>query len=364
MYLISFKGDAKYVVSAESGNVLIWCVQEAKVLHSDAQRDVQQIILTDRDKRVIVFSKLNSETAKCVCRAMPTGEVSYEFEFQFAGSYKNAVITSDGAHLVVPCVDRKRTVPCDMLQVYHGRTGSAQYEIQHAYPDYKDFTHLVAMQKDAHLIALIDEEKGNIIDLKKKSFVRSVKKWNGICTQNGRYGLYAPKGGGMELLELKSGKKVHTLIPRVAEGVFDVVTMFTKTDQYVIYYHTGHQTIRVFRATDGKEIAHYKVHADIRAIASTGGGTSLVLGAVDGSVVVLVIADPKNRANVEFLHMLPSRQENQHSSADDGAAQSVLSTDVSKALLGGMNSFGAFAQVARAAAKAKKVQKSRACVIQ
>ena len=189
----------------------------------------------------------------------------------------------------------------------------------------------------------------------------TLKKWNGVCTQNGRYGLYAPKDGGMELLELKGGKRVHTLIPRVAEGVFDVSTMFTKNDQYIIYYHTGHQAIRVFRTSDGKEIAHYKAHADIRAIASTAGGTSLVLGAVDGSVVVLVIADPKNRANVEFLHMLPSRQEGVHSGGDELGGASGLSDDRS---LAGMNTFGAFAQVARAAAKAKRVQNYRACVLQ
>ncbi len=45
--------------------------------------------------------------------------------------------------------------------------------------------------------------------------------------------------GGLELLELKTGKTVHVLLPKVAEGVFDVVTMFTKTDRHVIYYHTG-----------------------------------------------------------------------------------------------------------------------------
>ena len=361
MYSIYSVGDAKYVVSAESGNILIWSVADSKVLHSDSQRDVQQIILTDHDKRCVVLSKLNASTGKCVCRAMPAGDVIYEFEFQFAGTFKKAVMTSDGAHLVVPAVNRTRTYPMDVVSVYHGRTGNFQYEVQHNYTDYLNYTHIVAMQKDAHLVALIDEEKGNFIDLKKKTYTRSVKKWNGICTQNGRYGLYAPKGGGMELLELKGGKRVHTLIPRVAEGVFDVVTMFTKTDQYVIYYHTGHQAIRVFRTSDGKEIAHYKAHADIRAIASTGGGTSLVLGAVDGSVVVLVIADPKNRANVEFLHMLPSRQEAQHSGGDELGGAPSTSDDKT---LAGLNTFGAFAQVARAAAKAKKVQKSRACVVQ
>ncbi len=147
----------------------------------------------------------------------------------------------------------------------------------------------------------------------------------------------------MELLELKTGKTVHVLLPRVAEGVFDVVTMFTKTDRHVIYYHTGarhvalnqenrvvltrdevscredilkqnhrkyrsqrasrtkpqnnsafcfcvgHRTVSLFRTIDGKQIAKYQAHAEIKAISSAQGGCTLVLGAVDGSVVNLAI---------------------------------------------------------------------------
>ncbi len=52
---------------------------------------------------------------------------------------------------------------------------------------------------------------------------------------------------------------------------------------------TGHRTISVFRTSDGKQIAKYQAHAEIKAIASTQGGASLVLGAVDGSVVNLAI---------------------------------------------------------------------------
>lgn len=70
------------------------------------------------------------------------------------------------------------------------------------------------------------------------------------CSQvsrDGRYGLYAPARGGLELLELRHGTSVRTLIPRVAEGVFSVICLFTRTDEYVLYYHGGRKTIRVFR---------------------------------------------------------------------------------------------------------------------
>jgi hypothetical protein len=40
---------------------------------------------------------------------------------------------------------------------------------------------------------------------------------------------------------------VKTFIPKVAEGVFTVICMFNQTDEYVLYYHSGKKTLRVFR---------------------------------------------------------------------------------------------------------------------
>lgn len=53
--------------------------------------------------------------------------------------------------------------------------------------------------------------------------------------------------GGLELIELKKGTSVKTYISKVAEGVFTVISMFNRTDEYVLYYHSGRKTIRVFR---------------------------------------------------------------------------------------------------------------------
>jgi len=91
------------------------------------------------------------------------------------------------------------------------------------------------------------------------AFVRSVYRWNGVCSANGKFGLYAPDRGGLELLDLKTGLTVHCLIPRVAEGVFSTISLFTGSDQHVVYYHSGRRSIRVFRVSDGRQIADYKV---------------------------------------------------------------------------------------------------------
>jgi hypothetical protein len=57
---------------------------------------------------------------------------------------------------------------------------------------------LIAMRHKAHLVAAIDSDKGTILDIQKKRIVRTVPKWSGGCTKDGRYGLYAPSRSGHE----------------------------------------------------------------------------------------------------------------------------------------------------------------------
>lgn len=46
-----------------------------------------------------------------------------------------------------------------------------------------------------------------------------MNKWGGHVTRDGKYGLYAPGRGGLELLELKHGRSVRTFIPKVNESI-------------------------------------------------------------------------------------------------------------------------------------------------
>lgn len=115
--------------------------------------------------------------------------------------------------------------------------------------------------------------------------------------------------GGLELLDLRKGSTIKTYIPKVAEGVFTVVCMFTEGDEYVLYYHSGKKTLRVFRTADTQMIANYRMQAELTAIASTTDGKGLVLGTVDGCLSVLAIADPENADIFKYLEGLPSRDE-------------------------------------------------------
>lgn len=111
-------------------------------------------------------------------------------------------------------------------------------------------------------------------------------------------------------MELKKGTTVKTFIPKVAEGVFTVICMFTDSDEYVLYYHSGKKTLRIFRTNDAQMIANYKMQAELTAIKSTKDGQSLVLGTVDGCLSVFSIADPEKPEMQEMLRTLPSRDVN------------------------------------------------------
>lgn len=102
---------------------------------------------------------------------------------------------------------------------------------------------------------------------------------------------------------------MKTYIPKVAEGVFTVICMFTEGDEYVLYYHSGKKTLRIFRTSNAEMIANYRMQAELTAIKSTTDGKGLVLGTVDGCLSVFAIADPENSEIFKYLADLPSRDE-------------------------------------------------------
>ncbi|VEN46892.1 unnamed protein product, partial [Callosobruchus maculatus] len=115
--------------------------------------------------------------------------------------------------------------------------------------------------------------------------------------------------GGLELIELKKGSTVRTFIPKVAEGVFSIICLFNKTDEYVLYYHSGRKTLRVFRTSDAEMVANYRVQAELTAVESTPDGNALVLGTIDGCVSVLAIVDQTKKDMNQYLAQMPSRDE-------------------------------------------------------
>jgi len=66
------------------------------------------------------------------------------------------------------------------------------------------------------------------------------------------------------------------------------------------------------------QVANYVSHAPISRVTTADNGLYVVLGAVDGSLVVLVIVDPQQHAPAtELLQSLPSRQTDDYQGDDD-----------------------------------------------
>ncbi|XP_050688331.1 NACHT and WD repeat domain-containing protein 2-like [Eriocheir sinensis] len=298
--------DSRYIVSTESGNVLIWNVRAEAVVFKTEQKNVQQLLLLDDDTKFVTVSKVALDTGELSCylatRSIPSGALVYELDYPIR-SFRQIAVTADGLFLVIPSIEGIK----DALLVCHAKTGTLVHKMPLKYPSFKDFHLVVPLPNKPTQVALIDQDKGNIVDIRSKKFVRSIPKWGGKVSRDGRYGLYAPARGGLELLELRHGTSVRTLIPRVAEGVFSVICLFTRTDEYVLYYHGGRKTIRVFRITDGKMIANYRVQAELTAIAGSEDGRTIVLGTVDGCLSTLTIADPTRPGIRDYLADLPSR---------------------------------------------------------
>ncbi|CAB3365460.1 Hypothetical predicted protein [Cloeon dipterum] len=358
--------DGRYIVSAESGNLIIWNRAQESVIFKEEQPNIKQILLLNNGERFLTVSgpPEGSTDGLLVVRTLPDGGRVWAANFSLSTSFKPAVVTSDNEHIVICSQEDVSGVPKsskkpssrrgsvsstsgsvhssrsskssrsgsarsrsnsvgstssstgpstkEMLMVFDAETGTlnAKFQLKSG----KEVLQILAMPNKGNLVAVIDSDKATVVDIRggngnNAKVSRTIQKWGGCCTQDGKYGLYAPTRGGLQLLELKHGATVKTFIPKVAEGVFTVMSLFNQTDEYVLYYHSGRRTLRVFRTADASMIANYRVQAELSAIASTKDGKALVLGAVDGCISVLALADPSKPEMISFLSTLPSRDE-------------------------------------------------------
>ncbi|XP_055384364.1 NACHT and WD repeat domain-containing protein 2 isoform X2 [Condylostylus longicornis] len=315
--------DGKYVISSETGKFLIWNRVSEQVIFRDDQPGIQQITFLEDGYKVMTVSvpnintkpeagndDANKLTAITTVRTIPDGTIQFTFEYNIRMvegiPFRKSVISSDESLIIVCTVDKKNHNK-DGISIYDAGNGEFISRLVQCFVKNVDF--LVAMPNKPHILAVISIEKCVIVDLKTKLRIRTIEKWNGNITNNGKYGLYSPTRGGLELVDIRKGSLVKTFIPRVAEGIVTVLSLFTENDEYVCYYHTSKKTIRIFRIADTAMIANYRLPAELTSIKSTKDGRSLVLGTVDGCLSVLTIADPIIEDIGAYLKDLPSRDE-------------------------------------------------------
>lgn len=294
-----------FAASAESNRLIIWDLDEIKVTFASSPESpnaqIRQLLFHNAEINILCASVDNVTKAVTITNyGIPDGEIVYKIEYSLKNpsDFKNCIVTSDEAYIVIFRNDKK----VDMLGIYKADDGTLLHNVKLQYQNYiSDAFFLVAMCKHENQIAIIDTEKGNIINIKEKKFIRSVPKWNGCFTKDDKYGLYAPNRGGLEMLDLKNGNKVKILIPKIAEGVFDISTLITENDTHVIYYHAGRRTIRVFRIDTGKKIADFKCTAKVKCMKAAQDSKSFVIGCEDGTVNMLIISDPNDEECLAYF---------------------------------------------------------------
>ena len=124
------------------------------------------------------------------------------------------VISQDEHYVVGVGVEADK----EHVRVYHLKKGVFLHKIALKYPNFKEIKTIVSF----HLcyIALIDNDKANIINCTEKKFSRSIKHWSGQMTRDQNYGLGAPAKGGLYLVNLNTGNTCATYIEPCQEGVF------------------------------------------------------------------------------------------------------------------------------------------------
>ena len=85
-----------------------------------------------------------------------------------------------------------------LLYVYHSQTGEMCQKIP-LKPDtsVKDVTGLVPLTERPYIVALLENDKTNLYDVKNKRWVKTLQAWTGTTTRDGRWGLSAPSRNGI-----------------------------------------------------------------------------------------------------------------------------------------------------------------------
>ena len=90
------------------------------------------------------------------------------------------VVMSSNEHHII-CYDADKTK--HNLNIFNMKNGNLVTTFSLKYPAFKEVIKLVALPDKPSVVAVIDVDKGNLIDIVQKKFIKSIPCWDGTCSK-------------------------------------------------------------------------------------------------------------------------------------------------------------------------------------
>ena len=88
-------------------------------------------------------------------------------------------MSSNEHHII--CYDADKTN--NTINIFSMKNGSLVTSFNLKYPGFKEILKLVALPDKPSVVAAIDVDKGNLIDIVQKKFIKSIPFWDGTCSK-------------------------------------------------------------------------------------------------------------------------------------------------------------------------------------
>ena len=88
-------------------------------------------------------------------------------------------MTSDEHHLVCYDADKVKS----HLYIHTMKTGNLVSKVMVKYNGFKEVTKIIALPDKPSVVALIDVDKGNLMDIIQRRFIKSIPCWDGTCSK-------------------------------------------------------------------------------------------------------------------------------------------------------------------------------------
>ena len=90
-------------------------------------------------------------------------------------------MSSNEHHIICYDADKTKT----NLNIFNIKNGHLVTNFSLKYPGFKEVIKLVALPDKPSVVATIDVDKGNLIDISQKKFIQSIPCWDGTCSKVG-----------------------------------------------------------------------------------------------------------------------------------------------------------------------------------